>query len=128
MAQQYLVDINMNDDIGDVIRKVNHNFRMVGSAQRKQSQIALRNTDSSIREDLGEAISDVQEAADDAAGLAQDAMDLAEEALDTAQSMNDYETLINKPQIEGNTLIGDQTFAALGMVRITNTELDAMLT
>lgn len=120
MAQQYLIDINLNDDLQDAIRKVNHNFKVVGSAQRKQTQIALRAESGSIRDDLGGAIADAQD-------LAQDAYDLAEDAMDAVESANDYEILINKPEIEGNVLIGDQTFAALGMERMTNNEIDALI-
>lgn len=41
---------------------------------------------------------------------------------------NDYEELQNLPQIEGITLIGNKSFAQLNMARITNTELEELLT
>lgn len=40
----------------------------------------------------------------------------------------DYELLRNKPSIESVTLIGDKTFAELGMIHITNLELALLLT
>ena len=40
----------------------------------------------------------------------------------------DYELLRNKPSIESVTLIGNKTFAELGMIHITNLELALLLT
>lgn len=40
---------------------------------------------------------------------------------------NDYNDLYNKPQIESHTLIGNQTFEELGMLSLTNTELESLL-
>lgn len=45
-----------------------------------------------------------------------------------APAYGDYELLKNKPSIEGVPLIGDQTFAQLTLVRITNTEIENLLT
>lgn len=39
----------------------------------------------------------------------------------------DYELLINKPQIEGVTLIGNKTFEELTLIGLTNEELEALL-
>lgn len=39
---------------------------------------------------------------------------------------NDYNKLVNKPQIEGNTLEGDMSFEELGAEPITSAELAAM--
>ena len=39
----------------------------------------------------------------------------------------DYEHLINKPSIEGVTLIGNKTFDELGMEELTNEEIEALL-
>lgn len=41
---------------------------------------------------------------------------------------NNYEELQNLPQIEGITLIGNKSFAQLNMSRITNSELEDLLT
>jgi len=41
---------------------------------------------------------------------------------------NNYEELQNLPQIEGVTLIGNKSFAQLNMSRITNSELEDLLT
>lgn len=43
-------------------------------------------------------------------------------------SDNDYNTLRNKPQIEGNILIGNKTYEELNMHRLTNQELEQILT
>lgn len=40
---------------------------------------------------------------------------------------NDYNDLINKPHIGGVELRGDRTFAELGMSRLTNLEIEALL-
>lgn len=40
----------------------------------------------------------------------------------------DYNTLINKPKIEGVTLIGDKTFPELNLDVLSNLELEALLT
>ena len=39
---------------------------------------------------------------------------------------NDYNKLVNKPQIEGNTLEGDKTFDDLGMTPLSAQELADM--
>lgn len=46
----------------------------------------------------------------------------------TVVSVNDYNRLRNKPSIEGVELIGDKSFAELNLQRLTNTELENMLT
>ena len=48
--------------------------------------------------------------------------------LEGAPGSNDYLLLDNKPSIEGIPLIGNQTFAQLTMARITNTEIEDLLT
>lgn len=40
---------------------------------------------------------------------------------------SDYEKLRNIPKIEGVPLIGDQTFAQLHMMRLTNSDIEALL-
>lgn len=39
----------------------------------------------------------------------------------------DYEKLINKPQIEGVTLIGNKQLSDLGLKEITNTQIDSII-
>ena len=46
----------------------------------------------------------------------------------TVVSVNDYNVLRNKPSIEGVELIGDKSFEELNLQRLTNTELENMLT
>ena len=41
---------------------------------------------------------------------------------------NDYEQLINKPQIEGVTLIGNKVYEDLNLQSISNSELEELLT
>lgn len=41
---------------------------------------------------------------------------------------SNYETLSNKPSVEGVTLIGNKTFPQLGLESITNVELENLLT
>jgi len=38
-----------------------------------------------------------------------------------------YNVLTNKPQINGTTLSGDKSFADLGLVQITNNEIDTII-
>lgn len=45
----------------------------------------------------------------------------------TVGGTTDYERLRNLPSIEGVTLIGDKTFPQLNMVKLTNSEIEAML-
>ena len=46
----------------------------------------------------------------------------------TVVSVNDYNDLRNKPSIEGVELVGDKSFEELNLQRLTNTELENMLT
>ena len=46
----------------------------------------------------------------------------------TVVTVNDYNDLRNKPSIEGVELIGDKSFEELNLQRLTNTELENMLT
>ena len=41
-------------------------------------------------------------------------------------SANDYEKALNKPSIEGVTLVNDKTFEDLGLSEVGNTELKEM--
>lgn len=43
------------------------------------------------------------------------------------QMSNDYEPLINKPSIEGITLVGDKKFTELGLRSLTNLEIETIL-
>lgn len=38
--------------------------------------------------------------------------------------INDYESLKNKPMIEGVTLIGDKTYEQLNLLRLTNAQIE----
>ena len=38
MADVYLIDINQNDSLNDVIRKCNHNFKVAYSGQQRQTR------------------------------------------------------------------------------------------
>lgn len=39
----------------------------------------------------------------------------------------DYRTLANRPQVEGNELIGDKKFSDLGLQALTNVEIKRLL-
>ena len=41
--------------------------------------------------------------------------------------VKDYELLNNKPQIEGNTLIGNKTFEELGLLELSNAEIQEII-
>lgn len=41
--------------------------------------------------------------------------------------VNDYDLLINKPSIEAKTLEGNQTFEDLGLVPLTNRDIEELL-
>ena len=41
--------------------------------------------------------------------------------------INDYEELINKPSIEGVTLVKNKTFSQLGLDKITNFDIENLL-
>lgn len=43
------------------------------------------------------------------------------------RAIDDYEELVNKPQIEGVTLEGDKSFADLNLNFMTNIEMEEML-
>lgn len=45
-------------------------------------------------------------------------------SLNKASGVYDYNPLINKPKVEGVTLIGDQTFNDLGLVALSNLEIE----
>lgn len=47
--------------------------------------------------------------------------------LNRAFSVADYNLLSNKPAIEGVTLIGNRTFIELGLISLTNFEIEDML-
>lgn len=50
-------------------------------------------------------------------------LDAAQRALGTG----DYQALKNRPRIEGNLLEGDRTFYQLGLLEITDAEIDEIL-
>lgn len=52
MANQYLVDIGMNDHLQDVIRKSNHNFRRLGNNLNQQTQNDIRIGNQTIRQEM----------------------------------------------------------------------------
>lgn len=50
------------------------------------------------------------------------------DVMDGGAGTMDYELLDNKPSIESVTLMGDKTFEELRMNKMTNAEIEAMLT
>ena len=62
--------------------------------------------------------------------LALEAEEPLEAELDTAQrslGTGDYRTLKNRPRIQGNLLEGDKTFYQLGLLDITDAEIDEII-
>ena len=62
--------------------------------------------------------------------LDMDSQEPLETDLDAAQrtlGTGDYQALKNRPRIEGNLLEGDKTFYQLGLLDITNAEIDEIL-
>lgn len=43
MAKRYLVDLNMNSDLNEVIRKCNYNFRLISANQSRQTFTTIDN-------------------------------------------------------------------------------------
>ena len=62
--------------------------------------------------------------------LDMDSQEPLETDLDAAQrtlGTGDYQALKNRPRIEGNLLEGDKTFYQLGLLDITDAEIDEIL-
>ena len=65
-----------------------------------------------------------------APGLETEIQEPLETDLDAAQrtlGTGDYQVLKNRPRIEGNLLEGDKTFYQLGLLDITDAEIDEIL-
>jgi len=61
MANGYLIEINPNDTLEDVIRKCNHNFKITNSSQTRQMKSSVRQEHNATSEQingLGEALAD----------------------------------------------------------------------
>ena len=65
-----------------------------------------------------------------APGLETEMQEPLETDLDAAQrtlGTGDYQALKNRPSIQGNLLEGDKTFTQLGLLDITDAEIDEIL-
>ena len=177
MAQQYLIDIGMNDTLEDVIRKCNHNFRVSNASQTRQSSSKIRSVSGDV-DDLENRVITNEE---NISILQDDVLDIRNELLDSMHYMgsvsqesalphspavgdtylittgtttrpantvviwdgsswvrtnngssggqgstSDYNDLMNKPQIESVTLLGNKSFADLGLSPVTATEIWAL--
>lgn len=60
MANQYIVNIGMNDTLPDVIRKSNHNFRLINANQTKQTMLSIRDNNTNQDAAWAEAIANLQ--------------------------------------------------------------------
>lgn len=60
-------------------------------------------------------------------GEIQDLNDLRATVWQLQVLINDYEELINKPSIEGVTLIKNKTFSQLGLDKMTNFDIENLL-
>ena len=62
MARHTLIEINMNDELPNVIRKCNDNFRRVSSQQSRSTDTAIMNESERSDEALADAVQSVNEA------------------------------------------------------------------
>lgn len=185
-----IIDISQSDDLVNVIRKCNLNFRQVARSSRqeldRQSRIDTNNlvvyVDDSIDDALSTLSTEVQNMIASKSSKSETVSDISRSGevvtvtradgttftftlpdqgtpwsgisdLDEITSMqdgywlvvatptgtyklayatlrdllSDYDNLTNKPQIEGVTLQGNKTYEELNMCRLTNTEIENLL-
>ncbi len=77
--------------------------------------------------DEGENLTEIDGDSINLVSIEGDEIRAASEGSPESGGTNDYNELINKPQIEGVTLIGDKTYEELNLQRITNSELEDIL-
>lgn len=64
MAKQYLIDIGINDEPEDVVRKCNANFRLLANSAKQAQQSSIRNSMASNDQaiaDLNEDLTNVEQ-------------------------------------------------------------------
>lgn len=142
MAQQYLVDIGMNDSLVDVVRKCNHNFRTMSASQRRQSRVELRTGLDDLDEAINQELTQISNQLGEEASTRFNEDTRLQGEIDeiiAEGGTSDYNKLRNKPKIESVTLQGDKSFPELGIFidpdeeyprsddyAIENTEITAM--
>lgn len=94
----YVIDINHSDDLYNIVRKCNTNFRAISAQVERQGQVDGT--------DIQEEIDAIFEAIDE---------------------LGDYENLENKPSIEGTVLVGDKTLPEINSNSITNEAIDDII-
>lgn len=60
MADTYLITLNPNDELDNVIRKVNHNFKQLSFAQSNKTNQVNRATNQSLQQEVGLVRQDMQ--------------------------------------------------------------------
>lgn len=60
MADTYLITLNPNDELDNVIRKVNHNFKQLSFAQSNKTNQVNRATNQSLQQEVGLVLQDMQ--------------------------------------------------------------------
>lgn len=133
MATRYIIDINHNDDLMTVIKKCNRNFKVIVGQQSKLDQIEANDASDAVSNIVSGAVG---EAVDSLVGQieseARARRSADEDILNIIENIgpgtNDYNQLINKPQIEDVTLQGDKTFDELNLIDITNSEIETITT
>lgn len=148
MANQYLIEIGMNDSLQDVIRKANHNFKSVSGSQAKTAQGQLRNTVDGIQVEMQQALDEKVDAGDLATVAFTGDYDDLDNKLEIEEisdqeihdlwdgftpspapgpgGTTDYSQLTNKPSIEGTTLVGDLELEDIGVSSLGNAKILAL--
>lgn len=88
MPESYLIDININDDLRDVIRKCNHNFRLASLSQVQRTKSFIREMDTMDVDIISAA--DAASSAQASANAAQNSANAAGAA--AAQAISDAAT------------------------------------
>lgn len=143
MANRYLIDININDTLPDVIRKTNHNFRAMTGSQTKMSNSRIRNESSDLQDEVDRKANASDLSAVAYSGEYSDILN-APDPVDPdnfaeVAFSGDYDDLINKPTITepvygsnppvSSTVViaGDNSFDDLGMKHLANTEIQDII-
>lgn len=75
MAQDYIIEININDVLDDVIRKCNANFRQISYAQRSKTRQGIRISDSKLTKYIDDGLDSLRDYVDGAIDTLQGAVD-----------------------------------------------------
>lgn len=107
-----IIDLSHNDDLVTVARKCNLNFRQIQSSQQQAGR------QESI--DVSTIFAEIDNI--------ENVVVPAEVAEQLENYVVDYNDVENKPQIEGVTLVGNKGYVDLNLIRITNSQIEEILT